>query len=85
MYAGDKSKVQQQLISLNLFSNDLTGKKTAAELNKVVFTRLQLEQICVMATMRDGASVNGTAMRLLKGIYPGVINIPMVLAYHGCL
>lgn len=74
-YIDDKWKVQQQLVRLKVLAKSLTGNQLAAELNETISTSLQINKHRVMATMRDGASVNGAAMRLFEIIYPDFIDI----------
>ena len=58
-----------------MLSKSLTGDQLAAELNAVISTTLQVRKHQLMAIMRDGASVNGTAMRVFRALYPSFIDI----------
>ena len=68
-------KICQVLARLAVLSKSLTGDQLAAELNDIISTTLQVRKHQIMAIMRDGASVNGAAMRVFRALYPSFIDI----------
>ena len=68
-------KICQVLARLAVLSKSLTGDQFAAELNDIISTTIQVRKHQIMAIMRDGASVNGAAMRVFRDLYPSFIDI----------
>ena len=68
-------KVQQRLVRLLLLEKPLTGDELAREFLTVLCTELGVVCENLLACMRDGASVNGKAMRTIEIMYPKVMNI----------
>ena len=74
-YVDHNWKIRQVLAWLAVLSKSLTGDQLIAELNNVISTTLQVRKYQIMAIMRDGASVNGAAMRVFRDLYPSFIDI----------
>ena len=74
-YVDHNWKIRQVMAQLAVPSKSLSGYQLAAELNDVISTTLQVRKHQIMAIMRDGASVNGAAMRVFSALYPSFIDI----------
>ena len=63
---------KQVLVRLKALAKSLTGEQLSRELIDVLATQLQVPRAHVITAMRDGASVNGCALRAvkLKALYP---------------
>ena len=61
--------VKQRLVRIQLLAKSLTGEEIAQELIGVLSTPLGITSQFVVATMRDCASVNNIAIRIMKTIY----------------
>ena len=75
LYVDHNWKIRQVLARLAVLSKSLTGDQLVAELNDVISTTLQVRKHQIMAIMRDGASVNGAAMRVFRALYLSLIDI----------
>ena len=67
-YVDHNWKIRQVLARLAVLSKSLTGDQLIAELNDVISTTLQVRKHQIMAIIRDGTSVNGAAMRVLRAL-----------------
>ena len=67
--------VRQVLTRLKVLSKSLTGDQLAGELVEAISTALQIDRSHLTATMRDGASVNGAGIRVLKAVYPTILDV----------
>ena len=74
-YPDSEWTVRQLLGRLAVVSKSLTGDQLARELIETLATSLQIERRHVVETMRDGASVNGAGVRILKAVYPQILNV----------
>ncbi len=74
-FLDDQWTIHQVLVRLKVLSKSLNGEGLAGELIHALSTSLQIKQAHVVAAMRDGASVNGAAMRVLKAVYPRVLDV----------
>ena len=67
--------IQQHLVQMMFLMTSLTGEETARELINVLSVSLSIPPQLLLAAMRDGASVNGVAMRTVSIIYPNVLDM----------
>ena len=74
-YVADDWSIQQRLVCLQLLAKSLTGEEIACELVKVISTVYGIDSNRLLASMRDGASSNGVAIRTLKIVYPKCMDI----------
>lgn len=74
-YVDDQWLIKQVLVRLKVLSKTLTGQELAGELIHALSTELQINKEYVVAAMRDGASVNGAAMQIVKVVYPHVLDV----------
>ncbi len=70
--------IQQRLVRLMFLMKSLTGEETARELITVLSVSLSIAPEFLLASMRDGASVNGVAMRTVSIVYSNVLDIGCV-------
>ena len=68
-------QIQQRLIRFQLVAQSMTGEQVARELIMALSTQYSVSYSSLLASMRDRASVNDVAIRTLKVLYPGVIDI----------
>ena len=66
---------KQVLVRLKALAKSLTREQLAGELIDVLAPQLQVPRAHVIATMRDGASVNGCALRAVKALYPSMFEV----------
>ena len=66
----------QRLIRVHVLAKSLSGQQIAREVNTALSTDLQYPAERVISAVRDGASVNEAAIRMLKAIlYPNTTSI----------
>ena len=69
-------EIRQRLVSVRILAKSLTGQQLAREILTVLSTQLQYPSGKFIAVTRDGASVNGAAVKFLKEImYPDLCDI----------
>ena len=68
-------QIQQRLIRFQLLAQSMTGEQVARELIMALSTQYSVSSSSLLASMRDRASVNDVAIRTLKVLYPGVLDI----------
>ena len=71
----DNWKVIQRLVRLEFVQKSMTGEATARELINILAVSLGIQSHLLIASMRDGASVNGVAMRTVGVIFPDVLDV----------
>lgn len=74
-FSDDEWSPKQVLVRLKVLAKSLTGEQLAGELIHVLSTSLQVQQANLVATMRDGASVNGCALKVVRAIYPTALDV----------
>ena len=67
--------VVQRLVRLHVLQKSMNAEELARELISVLFVMLGVKSDNLLGFMRDGASVNGAAMRTLSIMYPIAIDI----------
>ena len=67
--------VRQVLVRLHIVAKPVTGQDLAKVINRCLALEYQIDGECVVAAMRDGASVNGVAIRTLQVLYPNVFDV----------
>ena len=77
-FIDDDFKIQQRLVRMMFLMKSLTGEETARELINVLSVLFSIPPHLLLAAMRDGASVNGVAMRTVSIVYPHVLDIGCV-------
>ena len=71
----DDWSIEQRLIRLKVLSKSLVGDELAREIIDVLSITYGIRSSCVIAIAKDGASVNGAAMRTISVVYPDLVNI----------
>ncbi len=67
----DQWNVHQRLVQLEFLAKSMTGEEVARQLISTLSVTYGIESSFILAAMRDGASVNGVAMDVVKIIYNG--------------
>ncbi len=70
--------IQQRLVRLEFLMKSMSGEEVARELISVLSVTLSVESHRLLAVMRDRASVNTAAMRVVTIMYPNLLDV-------GCL
>ena len=68
-------EVKQRLVRLQLLAKSLKGEELAREIIMVLAQHYNVQNNSLCASMRDGASVNGAAMRTVKIVFPKVVDV----------
>ena len=68
-------EIKQRLVRLQLIAKSLKGEELARELITVLAQQYNVQNNNLCAAMRDGASVNGAAMRTVKVVFPRVVDV----------
>ena len=78
-YVDADFKIHQRLVRFHVLAKSLAGLELSRELITVLSTKLQLSSGKVLAVVRDGAAVNGVAVRSMQELlYPQVIDVKCV-------
>ena len=68
--------LQQQLVRLHVVSSSLNGQELTGELIRCLSVKFQIPSFRLVAAIRDGAAVNGAALRNMKEImFPQLFDI----------
>ena len=68
-------EIKQRLVRLQLIVKSLKGDDLAREIITVLAQQYNVQNSSLCAAMRDGASVNGAAMRTVKVVFPKVVDV----------
>lgn len=68
-------EIKQRLVRLQLIAKSLKGDELAREIITVLAQQYNAQNSSLCAAMRDGASVNGAAMRTVKVVFPKVVDV----------
>ena len=74
-YVDSEWCIQQRLIRLHLLEKSMTGEKIARVLIDTLSREYAIPSNHLLASMRDRASCNNVAVRFLKVVFPGVLDI----------
>lgn len=74
-FVNDNWEIVQRLVRIDIVAKSVTGNQLSQVLLECLFTDLQLRGQQVLAMMRDGASVNGAAIRNLQAFMPQMMDI----------
>ena len=58
-----------------IIAKSMNGEEVARELISTLYTSYGIESKYILAAMGDGASVNGAAMRIVRVVYPQVMDV----------
>lgn len=68
-------EIKQRLVRLQLIAKSLKGDELAREIITVLAQQYNVQNSSLCAAMRDGASVNGAAIRTVKVVFPKVVDV----------
>ena len=68
-------ELQQRLVRLHMLAKSMTGEEIARVLISTLSVLYSIPSNCLLAAMKDRASVNGVAMRTLQIVYPMAVDI----------
>ena len=71
----DGWEIQQRLVRLEFLTKSMTGEEVARELINVLSVTFGVQSNLLLAAMRDRASVNNVAMRVVSIVYPSVLDV----------
>lgn len=75
-YINDDFTIVQRLVRVHILAKSINGQELAREIITTLSTEMQIPASAVVGAVRDGASVNGAALRILKDVmYPDLISI----------
>ena len=75
-FVDEVMRIQQRLVRVHTLSKSLSAPELARELITVLSTELQIPRKKILAFVRDGAAVNGAALRSVKDLmYPEALDI----------
>ena len=72
-FINDQWEIVQRLVRIDIVAKSVTAEQLAQVLIECLFTDLQLRGHQILATMRDGAAVNGAALRIMQPFMPATI------------
>ena len=67
--------VHQRLVRLEFLAKTMTGEEVAHQLISTLSVTYGIESSFILPAMRDGASVNGVAMDVVKIVYPDIMDV----------
>ena len=71
----DGWETRQRLVRLEFLTKTTSGEEVARELLNILSITLGVESRLLLAAMRDRASVNNAAMRVVSIVYPNVLDV----------
>ena len=71
----DGWEIQQRLVRLEFLTKSMTGEEVVRELINVLSVTFGVQSNLLLAAMRDMASVNNVAMRVVSIVYPSVLDV----------
>ena len=71
----DGWQVKQRLVRLEMLTKSMSGDELARELIDILSVTYSIKSHLRVACMRDGASVNEGAMRVVSVVYPNVLDV----------
>lgn len=74
-YLTDDWELKQCVGQLKLLAKSMTGDELAQQIVVVLSTELGIAPHCIVAAMRDRASINDVAMRTIKVLYNQLIDV----------
>lgn len=74
-FVSDEWAIEQQLLQLKTLAKSMTGEEIAREVISVLSTGYSIGSNQLLAGMRDRASVNNVAMRIIKVLYPYMLDV----------
>ena len=81
-FVNEEFEIVQRLVRLHVLAKSLSANELARDIITILCTGLRIPASTVICAIRDGASVNGAAMRTMKEVmFPSMMNIIYVLSH----
>ena len=74
-YVDDSRVIQQRLICLKMLEKSMTGEEIAQVVMDTLSREYNIPPTCLLACMRDRASVNNVAVRFIKVLYANAFDV----------
>ena len=74
-YVADDWSLVQRMLQVRLLAKSMTGNEIARELISTLSTKYGVGSSCLLAAMRDRASVNNVAVQVLQVVYPSLVDV----------
>ena len=74
-YVDDSRVIQQRLICLKMLEKSMTGEEIAQVVIDTLSREYNIPPTCLLACMRDRASVNNVAVRFIKVLYANAFDV----------
>ena len=75
-FVNEEFEIVQRLVSLHVLAKSLSANELARDIITILCTGLQIPASTIICAIRDGASVNGTAVRpMTEVMFPSMMNI----------
>ena len=74
-FINEQWDIVQRLVRIDIVAKSVTGTQLSQVLMETLFTDLQVRGKQVLAIIRDGAAVNGAAVRNLEAFMPQMMDI----------
>ena len=71
----DGWNIHQRLVCLQFLAKSMTGEELARQLISTLSATYGVQSNTILATMRDGASVNNVALCVFKVIHPNIMDV----------
>ncbi len=75
IYVSESWTLEQRMVRVQLLTKCVTGEELARELIHILSANYAVGPTRLLAAMKDRASVNGVAMKMLQVVYPNVLDI----------
>ena len=80
-FVNEEFEIVQRLVRLHVLAKSLSANELARDIITILCTGLQIPASTIIYAIRDGASVNGAAMRTMKEVmFPSTYD-----EYHLCI
>ena len=75
-FVNEELEIVQLLVRLHVLAKSLSANELARDIITILCAGLQIPASTIIYAIRDGASVNGTAMQTMKEVmFPSIMNI----------
>ena len=74
-FVNDEWVLEQHLVKLQMLAKSMKGEEIARELIHTLATENTINPSHLVAAMHDRASVNDAAMRIVKVVYPNLLDV----------
>ena len=74
-YVSDEWTLEQRVVKLQMLAKSMKGEEVARELIHILATENAIDPSHLIAAMHDRASVNDAAMKIVRVIYPNLLDV----------